>query len=113
MGCRRLGRYKAQGKDSIPLRMGRQPAVHSLPAQGIVLTRSPNQGHQDKENYNQPTGVVSLHMPLKASLQCLILQSIFRNISVDHLIWSSKPRKSSTGYWVTLSPLRVCRAIVT
>lgn len=93
--CRRLRRYKAQGKDSIPLRMGRQPAAHFLPAQGIVLTRSPSQSQQDKKN-NQPTEVVSLHMPLKTSLQCLILKSIFRNILVDHLIWNSNPRKSSS-----------------
>lgn len=110
-GCRRLRRYKAQGKGSTPLRMGRQPAVHSLPAQGIVLTRSPNQSPQDKENYNKPTEVVSLHMPLKTSFQCMILKSIFRNILVDHLIWNSNPRKSSsTGLH---SPLRVCRAILT
>lgn len=109
-GCRRLRRHKSQGKDSNSLRMGRQPAVHSLPAQGIVLTRSSNQSHQDTEN-NNPTEVVSLHMPLKTSFQCLILKSIFRNILMDHLIWNSNPRKSSsTGLH---SPLRVCRAMLT
>lgn len=60
--------------------------MHSLPAQGTVLARSPNLSHQDKENYNHPAEVVSLHMPLKTSFQCLILMSIFRNILVDHLI---------------------------
>lgn len=70
--------------------------MHSLPAQGIVLTRSSKHSHQDKETYKQPTEVVSLHMPPKTSFQCLILKSIFRNILVDHLIWNSNPRKSSS-----------------
>lgn len=90
------GDTKPKARTASPFGWGRQPAGHSLPAQGTVLARSPNQSHQDKENYNQPTEVVSLHMPLKTSFQCLILKSIFRNILVDHLIWNSNPRKSSS-----------------